>query len=227
MLLFCDSNGKYINEFIMSFSGKFFILFICLLLLGVISIETSHAREKKMGEKICIVQMGSIEKRIMLYAKVVLEDVFNAKVDIFILSHELDYAYHKRRKQYYSTKILKKLEELELVEYGRILGIVDVDLYVPELTFVFGEADLKNKVSIISLTRLRQQFYNLPTDLALFNQRVITESVHELGHTYGLRHCDNDNCVMYFSRTLGDTDKKKSDFCNVCEMQLKNKQKRL
>ena len=199
-------------------------MFICLLSAGVIFIETSYARKKEMRKKICMVQMGTIDKRIMLYAKVILEDVLNEKVDIFILSHDLDYAYHKRRKQYCSTKILKKLEELELVDYGRVLGVVDVDLYVPELTFVFGEADLKNRVSIISLTRLRQEFYNLPADITLFNQRVITESVHELGHTYGLRHCGNDYCVMFFSSTLGDTDKKGSDFCKICEKLLKNKQ---
>ncbi|GJQ58527.1 MAG: peptidase [Candidatus Scalindua sp.] len=197
---------------------------IIFFLIGVIFIETSYAGKKKMGDKICIVQMGSIDERIMLYAKVALEGIFNKKIDIFILTHDLEYAYHKRRKQYYSTKFLKKLRALELVDYGRVLGIIDVDLYVPELTFVFGEADLKNRVSIISLTRLRQEFYNLPKDLTLFNQRVITEAVHELGHTYGLRHCGNDNCVLFFSKTLADTDKKGSDFCRNCKKMLQHKQ---
>jgi archaemetzincin len=203
---------------------RFAILITIIFLIGAIFIETSYARKKMMGDKICIVQMGSIDERIMLYAKVVLEGIFKEKIDIFILTHDLDYAYHNRRKQYYSTKFLKKLRALELVDYGRVLGIIDVDLYVPELTFVFGEADLKNRVSIISLTRLRQEFYNLPQDITLFNQRLITEAVHELGHTYGLRHCGDDECVLFFSKTLADTDKKGSEFCEKCKIMLEAKQ---
>ncbi len=203
---------------------KLTILLTILLLTKVTFIEPCYGRKKEMVKKICIVQMGSLDQRILLYAKVVLEGVFNEKVDIYVFTHDMDYAYHKRRKQYYSTKFLKKLEELELDEYDRVLGIIDVDLYAPELTFVFGEADLKSRVSIISLTRLRQEFYNLPADIALFNQRLITEAVHELGHTYGLRHCDLDKCVMFLSRTLSDTDKKGSLFCRKCNKMLKHKQ---
>jgi archaemetzincin len=103
----------------------------------------------------------------------------------------------------------------ELTIYERILGIIDLDLYVSKLNFVFGEA--RQRVAIISLTRLRNEFYNLPKDETLFRKRVFTEAVHELGHTYGLRHCVNPNCVMFFSNTLTDTDKKGPDFCQRCK----------
>jgi len=201
------------------------VLFLFLLFVGAILIKPGYAGKKEMGEKICLVQIGHVDERIMLYVKIVIEGIFNKKIDVVSLAHDPDYAYNKRRKQYSSSKILQKLRELELPDYESVLAIIDVDLYVPELTFVFGEADLKNKVSIISLTRLRQEFYHLPANLSLFNQRIITEAVHELGHTYGLRHCQYDNCVMFFSRTLSDTDKKGSGFCDVCEKKLVKRRK--
>jgi archaemetzincin len=102
--------------------------------------------------------------------------------------------------------------------YERILGIVDLDLYVPRLNFVFGEAS--QRVAIISLTRLRDEFYHLPKDESLFRKRVLTEAVHELGHTYGLEHCRIPQCVMFFSKSLIDTDTKGPDFCPKCKNKI-------
>jgi len=104
--------------------------------------------------------------------------------------------------------------------YEKILGIVDHDLYVPELNFVFGEAS--RIAAVISLTRLRQGFYHLPENRSLFHQRILTEAVHELGHTYGLRHCENPRCVMFFSNSLMDTDRKGPAFCARCKSKLYN-----
>jgi archaemetzincin len=110
------------------------------------------------------------------------------------------------------------MEQKEYVPYEKILGIVDHDLYVPELNFVFGEAG--RKAAVISLTRLRQSFYLLTEDQNLFHQRVLTEAVHELGHTFGLGHCGNPKCVMFFSNSLMDTDRKGSEFCPACRDKL-------
>jgi archaemetzincin len=127
-----------------------------------------------------------------------------------------DYAFNKKRNQYLSTAILKAMmEKKEYGIYEKILGIIDYDLYVPKLNFVFGEAG--QRVAIISLTRLRNEFYNLPKDQTLFRKRVLTEGVHELGHTYGLVHCRNPHCVMFFSNSLIDTDVKGPDFCQKCK----------
>jgi len=112
--------------------------------------------------------------------------------------------------------ILKTLmDEKEYTTFEKILGIVDHDLYVPELNFVFGEAS--PRVADISLTRLRQDFYNLSQDQSLFYKRALTEAVHELGHTYGLGHCEDPRCVMFFSNSLIDTDRKGSEFCPKCK----------
>jgi archaemetzincin len=84
--------------------------------------------------------------------------------------------------------------------FEKMLGIVAHDLYVPGLNFVFGEAS--QRVAVISLTCLRQEFYRLPQDQSLFRKRALTETVHGLGHTYGLGHCENPRCVMFFSNSL-------------------------
>jgi archaemetzincin len=110
------------------------------------------------------------------------------------------------------------MNEKEYIAFEKILGIVDYDLYVPELNFVLGEAS--QRTAVISLTRLRQEFYNLPQNRSLFQKRALIEAVHELGHTYGLGHCGNPLCVMFFSNSLIDTDRKGSEFCPKCGSKL-------
>ena len=122
-------------------------------------------------------------------------------------------AFNARRKQYSAHAILNYLDHRE----GRLmLGIVDVDLYVPDLNFVFGLADPSRQRAVIALPQLRQDFYSLPTDERLFLTRAVKEAVHELGHTSGLWHCTNQSCVMTFSNSLADTDYKQQAFCARC-----------
>jgi archaemetzincin len=129
-------------------------------------------------------------------------------------------AYEPSRKQYLATALVGWLQHhTEDLDHERMLGVIDQDLYVPELNFVFGVA--RDRVAVMSLTRLRQEFYGLPADRLLFQQRAVTEALHELGHTYGLPHCTNPRCVMRFSNTLEDTDKKGTVFCATCRRKLR------
>ncbi len=127
-------------------------------------------------------------------------------------------AYNLKRKQYFSSKLLASLKKSERDE--RVVGIADVDLYVPRLNFVFGEADIVSGTAIVSLYRLRQEYYGLAPDEALFLERATKEIVHELGHTFGLGHCPNNKCVMHFSNSLADTDLKEAHFCNKCRPKI-------
>jgi archaemetzincin len=115
-------------------------------------------------------------------------------------------AWNTARKQYLSTAILDSLARVKQPGWERLLGIADVDLYVPQLNFVFGEGDARRGVAIFSLARLRG-----PEEL--FRKRAETEAIHELGHAYGLSHCDDPHCVMWFSNTLVETDRKGTLFC--------------
>src|SRR5262249_12154156 len=117
-------------------------------------------------------------------------------------------AWNASRRQYLSTQLLDALASTKRPDWERLLGIADVDLYVPDLNFVFGEADRRRGAAVFSLARLRAG-----ADEALFRRRAATEAVHELGHTYGLAHCDKPSCVMWFSNTLSESDRKGTRFC--------------
>lgn len=126
-------------------------------------------------------------------------------------------AYNSKRSQYSSTKILRRIRDYtEDPDADRALGVTDVDLYASGLNFVFGEAECPGKVAVISFCRLRPEFYGHPFDGKLFVERCVKEAVHEVGHTLGLSHCRDSSCVMFFSNSILDTDRKGVSFCNRC-----------
>jgi archaemetzincin len=189
---------------------------VILLLMSLFFIPGLFAKERNHDMGILLVPVGRVDRKVIEGLRNDLSKVFNKEVSIGRELPEPDYAYHRKRNQYLSTSILKTLlKQNEYLSFEKILGIVDRDLYVPELNFVFGEAS--QKAAVISVTRLRQEFYHLPEDQSLFQKRVLTEAVHELGHTYGLGHCRDPQCVMFFSNSLLDTDRKGPNFCPRCK----------
>jgi archaemetzincin len=195
----------------------FKILFIFIFIL---LIANCGGKEDKMYF-IYLQPIGEIDTKILQDIKSHIEKEFKVEVKIAKPIELPNNAYNLKRRQYHSTTILYKLEEIFPLDADRILGIVDVDLYVPQLNFVFGEANTVTKVAIISLCRLHQEYYGLPEDNEIFTLRTIKEAVHELGHTYGLRHCKDIRCVMHFSNSLIDTDNKSYNFCDSCLDKLK------
>jgi len=127
-----------------------------------------------------------------------------------------DFAYNRTRGQYHSTEILKRLLHDPHTESWRTLGVTDVDLYIPILTFVFGEAQLGAAGALVSTHRLRPEFYGMPQDPELLQARLLKEALHELGHTFGLRHCSDYLCVMSSSHSAERIDLKQADFCPAC-----------
>jgi archaemetzincin len=128
-------------------------------------------------------------------------------------------ARHPERGQYYSTELLARLKGVRAPAAWRLLGLTLHDLYIPTLTFVFGEAQLEGYCAIVSLFRLRQEFYGLPPNPRLLQERLLKEAVHELGHTLKLRHCDDYRCAMAPSHSVEWVDLKGANFCPACRAQ--------
>lgn len=129
-------------------------------------------------------------------------------------------ARHAERSQYSSTELLRRLKGVRAPAAWRLLGVTQHDLYIPTLTFVFGEAQLDGPCAVVSLFRLRQEFYGLPPDPRLLRERLLKEAIHELGHTLNLRHCDDYSCVMAPSHSVEWVDLKGSGFCPACRDRL-------
>lgn len=128
-----------------------------------------------------------------------------------------DFAFHRERQQYHSSEILRQMQSFVRADTWRLLGVTAVDLYIPILTFVFGEAQMSGPCAVLSSHRLRQEFYGLPSDPELLRHRLIKEAVHELGHTLNLPHCHDYRCVMASSHAVEWTDLKDRALCATCQ----------
>ncbi|HIE16975.1 MAG TPA: hypothetical protein EYP71_02130 [Dehalococcoidia bacterium] len=166
--------------------------------------------------KITLKPISSIDSNVLEELRRRLAQAFGCSVKIMPGIDSLDQSYDSRRGQYLAAALLAKLKALGVAKDEKVLGLVDVDLYAPGLNFVFGQADPAAGIAIVSLRRLRQEFYGLPPDAPLFLDRATKEAVHELGHTWSLGHCPNVKCVMHFSNSLADTDRKQATFCSQC-----------
>lgn len=125
-------------------------------------------------------------------------------------------AFDAVRGQYNSRVLLGLLRQHAPGVANRVLGIAGVDLFIPVLTYVFGEAELLGRAAVVSTFRLDGELYGLPKDPARLLARLVKESVHELGHTYGLVHCVRDDCVMHSSTYVEGIDLKHERFCDRC-----------
>jgi archaemetzincin len=160
------------------------------------------------GPRIVLTSLGAAESWLLQALVPTLETDFGAveMVDPIPLPRE---AYNPSRDQHRSAVLLDVLAIHKRVDWERLLGITDVDLYTPDLNFVFGQADATRGVAVFSVSRLRA------TDRDRFVHRAATEAIHEIAHTYGLSHCSSSRCVMWFSNTLDETDRKGTRFCAV------------
>ena len=167
---------------------------------------------------IVLIPIGEIEETILETLGQALAEVFGQGTQIGDNMPIPRESYIHSRSQYLASPFLSLIP---LPGSGnRALGVVDVDIFASGLNFVFGIADTAGRRALISLRRLRQEFYGLPPDEELFRERTVKEAVHELGHTYGLKHCSDTTCVMHFSNSLGDTDLKGWNFCPACQQEV-------
>jgi archaemetzincin len=128
---------------------------------------------------------------------------------------DISFSWEPQRGQYYSSAIIQQLER-SAKSNARVLGVTSCDLFVPVLTFVFGEAQLEGNCAVVSTARLKEEFYGLPRSEERMRERLLKEAAHELGHTFGLRHCIDWSCVMASSHSVELLDVKNPEFCPAC-----------
>ena len=151
------------------------------------------------------------------------EKVFQRRTSVKRISLDLARAFDDSRGQYLSANLLgQSLSSIDLDD-GKYIIIVDVDLFIPVLTFIFGEAQFEGSVAIVSTYRLSNEFYGLPADRPALLQRLEKEIIHELGHTFGLYHCRQFECVMRSSTYVEEIDLKQAILCEECRQQFNEK----
>ncbi len=162
-----------------------------------------------------VLPFGNVDPDLLDWLRYELAEGFRIESEL-VDSFDPSFAYHPERKQYHSTEVLHALSGRVNRDTWRLLAVTDLDLYIPILTFVFGEAQLGGRCAAVSYHRLRQEYYGLAEDRDLLARRLLTEAVHELGHTMHLTHCRDHRCVMASSHSVEWIDIKESTFCRAC-----------
>lgn len=170
--------------------------------------------------KIYLAPLRFSNSALLSYVK---EDLLHIFKDVSIINIDvnIDKAYSREREQYFSTQIISEAIKNTGVLTGKIIFITDVDLYIPVFTFIFGEAQLNGKHSVVSVCRLHEEFYSERTNDNLLKERTLKEVLHELGHNFGLKHCVNWDCVMHSSSGIEEVDIKGKNYCRDCEKKIK------
>ncbi len=163
-----------------------------------------------------LLPIGSPDDQLLAWLAQVLGEKFQVQAEILATPVDPAFALHLERQQYHSSEILGAMQRHIKGSTWRLLGVTSLDLYIPILTFVFGEAQLGGTSAIVSYRRLQQEFYGLPADRDLLANRLLVESVHELGHTLRLTHCHDYQCAMAPSHAVEWIDIKDSGFCQDC-----------
>lgn len=172
------------------------------------------------ASKIILHPCGYFDSNVL---EILSEDIkiyFNCQADLAICSLDMTAFYNSARRQYDANKLIKSLSYLASDETVKVMGILRVDLYVPILTYIFGQAELGGSTGVSSLYRLRNELYGLEIDNNLLIERFRKVVIHETGHLFGLIHCHTPGCLMRSSTYVEDLDQKELHFCHSCSEQL-------
>jgi archaemetzincin len=164
-----------------------------------------------------LLPMGSCDSELLSDLAGGLAKEFEVRCELQAVILEPASAYNLTRQQYSSTEILALLASRGAPDTWHVLAVTSRDLYIPILTFVFGEAQVGGSAAVVSLHRLRDEFYGLPPNVLQLRSRLLKEAMHELGHTLTLSHCEDYQCVMSASHGVEWIDLKGSHFCRNCQ----------
>jgi archaemetzincin len=174
--------------------------------------------------KIVIFAVSGLESKMLTRVRADIDRTFYCQTEIIPLSDNLAYALDPARNQYLSASILDRLITLAPGHAVKAVAIVEVDLFIPILTHVYGEAQMGGKTCIVSTYRLGE---GISLASETYFHRVAKETIHELGHTFDLRHCPDKACIMHYCRTLSDVDRRPDELCRYCKVLIDDEIERL
>ena len=173
-------------------------------------------------ENITLISFGYFDQEILERIVPDISREFSLPVRTKSGNLDLSEFYDPSRRQYNGTTLLNKINNEFAADSSKTLGLFDIDLFIPILTYIFGQAYLNGRMGIVSIYRLSNEKYGIKTDDKILLERFRKEAIHELGHMFGLIHCSDPVCVMRSSTYVEDIDQKSHALCSVCRMQLKH-----
>lgn len=174
-------------------------------------------------QTIVLIAYGDFEKN---FLKTIARDVtqeFHVPVTVEQGQTDLEACFDSARRQYDAHRLLQAMEFDLPSPYLKKAGLFRVDLFIPILTYIFGQAILNGSACIASLYRLRNEVYGMAKNDELLRERFSKVVIHELGHAFGLVHCYHPICVMRSSTYVEDIDQKSQHFCTSCRSILEQK----
>jgi archaemetzincin len=173
-----------------------------------------------MDAKVRIVPINTVDAAFLDRLGICLEERFLANVRVERSLVVARSTLNATRGQLFVATLNAKVLRAHPDADGVLLAITDFDLYKTSHRFVFGDGDEAQGVAVVSVNRLRSEFYGEPADANVLFQRTLKEAIHELGHAFGLKHCYNARCAMYYSNSIFETDNKMPHFCDTCDRRL-------
>jgi archaemetzincin len=170
-----------------------------------------------------LIPQGAVDEGLLAVIRDGLSDALGSPPVLINVSFGIEAMLDRTRGQYDSTRILLQLRamsDLPSASPDKILCITPHDLYIPVLTYVFGEAELGGNVAVVSYYRFQNERYGLPPNYGLLAERLLKESLHETGHMFGLTHCRSQECVMHASASVEEVDLKGTHYCEICGVSM-------
>ena len=180
----------------------------------------------RAAHSIVISPIGDFAPGLLDPIKDEIKRIYGYPTGVVALLDDLEFAFHPGRNQYHSTPILEQLALNAPAGAIKVLALVEVDLFIPILTHVYGEAQLGGAACIVSTLRLNEGRSGMNVSRK-YMDRIVKEAIHELGHTFNLRHCPDHSCLMHYCRDEEDVDRKSDQLCRYCKVLLDDEIKRL
>jgi archaemetzincin len=169
---------------------------------------------------ITLISFGNFEKDFLEKISGAVQHEFNCSVFCKETRLDLSDFFDPGRRQYNGDRLLRVVDSMNSPETTKTIGLFTVDLFIPILTYIFGQAQLGGRTAIASLYRLNNERYGILTDGDSLLNRFEKEVIHELGHTFGLIHCHTPTCVMRASTYVEDIDQKDDHLCLKCRTEI-------